>query len=120
MQIGIIRRSVHRLLVMKTKILLILSVATVLSVRSICTNKNPKFPTSTPGSILWSASWSHGDLYIAVGGDDGRLVIYETTHFKPHQIYSWDSATIANVQWHPDRYLVAMTGYSYKSKREDI
>ncbi|MDZ4710059.1 MAG: hypothetical protein SH818_16785 [Saprospiraceae bacterium] len=101
------------------KYLLLISVVIVLTVRTTCPNKNQKFPTSPLGSILWSASWSHDDHYIAVGGEDGRLVIYETENYQPFKTYTWDSATITNVQWHPDRYLLAMTGYSYKSILED-
>jgi len=100
--------------------LFILSVLSVFSVRTICTIKKQDTNSPSPlGSILWAASWSFDDKYIAVGGDDGRLIIYETTHYKPYQTYTWDSSTITNVQWHPDRLILAMTGYSYKTKRED-
>lgn len=104
---------------MKIKILLILSVITVLFVRNTCFNTPPKKHSPSLASILWCASWSHDDRYIAVGGDDGKLIIYETENYQPYKTFTWDSATITNIQWHPDRYLLAMTGYSYKSIPED-
>lgn len=77
--------------------------------------KSIKATNSSDHVILWSASWSFDDKYIAVGGDDGKLIIYETDQFKIYKQYTWDSAAITKVQWHPRRNVLALCGYSYKA-----
>lgn len=106
---------------MKLNSRIIFFIVFAVSIVGLYCKLKPKDVTAKPnlGSILWCSSWSHDDQYIAVGGDDGRLIVYETENYQPYKTYSWDSATITNVQWHPEQNVLAMTGYSYKSILED-
>ncbi|MGB8191765.1 MAG: hypothetical protein WCF67_07600 [Chitinophagaceae bacterium] len=66
-----------------------------------------KLPQSSQKAILWTADWSADDKYIAWGGDDSLLIIYDAVHqkiFKSVQV----NGMIKGMEWHPQSKLLAI------------
>jgi WD40 repeat protein len=59
---------------------------------------------------IWSADWSIDDKYIALGGDDSLLRIFDAATFEPVKIYRI-SSMIKQLSWHPiDKGIIAIAG----------
>ena len=72
--------------------------------------------------ILWSVAWSPDDRYVAVGGDQGDLKIFDGTTFELLKKYPVKDVVISRVKWHPRLYKLAVVTQSdsFKAKILDI
>lgn len=50
-------------------------------------------------TLLWAVAWSPDDKYVALGGDDSVLSVYETAHFTLYRSWKMNSM-IRCVRWH--------------------
>jgi WD40 repeat protein len=58
----------------------------------------------------WTADWSNDDKYIAIGGDDSLLRIYDAITFEQVKIYRINSH-IRQLSWHPrENGVIAIAG----------
>jgi WD40 repeat protein len=55
---------------------------------------------------IWGTDWSYDDKYIAIGGDDSLLRIYNAQTFKLYKVYH-ASGEIKHLTWHPDNKRIA-------------
>jgi WD40 repeat protein len=62
--------------------------------------------TGNPKSI-WTTEWSSDGKYVAVGGDDSLVWIYNTTDFR---LYKWfrTNSMVKGLRWHPKENLLAI------------
>ncbi|MFK7946155.1 MAG: WD40 repeat domain-containing protein [Saprospiraceae bacterium] len=67
------------------------------------------FSSDAQDATLWDASWSNDGKYIAVGGDDNTLRIYDGESFK---LISRDTldGEIYRLRWHPTENILAIVG----------
>ena len=70
-----------------------------------------------PTSIVWTASWSADDELVALGNDQGELVILETKGWKKIQSWKFPFTTIAKVEWNPHAPVLAIAATSYIGTR---
>lgn len=68
--------------------------------------------------FLWTAGWSADGTYIAVGGDNGKLVILNGSHLAVVKTLFFDSMTIPSVAWHPTQNLLAFSAYPHNRRPE--
>src|SRR5690606_7311528 len=57
--------------------------------------------------ILWTANWSNDGNFIAVGGDDKRIKIYDGHTFELLRTYTNESE-VKRVRWHPIKSILAI------------
>lgn len=58
----------------------------------------------------WTVDWSNDDKYIALGGDDSLLRIFDAVTFEQVKIYRVN-AMIRQLAWHPvDKNIIAIAG----------
>lgn len=69
--------------------------------------------------ILWSANWSHDGKYIAVGGVDKKIRIWDGETFELAKIYD-NQTEIQRMSWHPTSNLLAIAAIGDGSKIIDI
>jgi WD40 repeat protein len=67
-------------------------------------------------ATAWTVSWSYDDKYVAVGDDNGRLSIYETTNWKKIKTWQFQHTTIARVEWSPKELILAVASGSYQKQ----
>jgi len=73
------------------------------------TNKDEEVPAEN-GSIpksVWAVEFSSDDAYLALGGDDSTLYIYNTKDYSLHKKYKLNTA-IKNLTWHPSEKIIAL------------
>ncbi|MFT3825165.1 MAG: hypothetical protein QM731_14685 [Chitinophagaceae bacterium] len=58
-------------------------------------------------ALLWTVAWSPDDKYVALGGDDSVLTVYETVHFTLYRSWKMNSM-IRCVRWHPKGRFLAI------------
>lgn len=69
--------------------------------------------------ILWTANWSHDGNYIAVGGDDKMIRIYNGNTFEFIKTYLNESE-IKRIRWHPVQNILAVAAVGNHSKLIDL
>ena len=69
--------------------------------------------------ILWTANWSNDGNFIAVGGDDKRIRIYNGHTFELLRIYKNESE-VKRVRWHPIKNILAIAAIDNGSKILDV
>jgi WD40 repeat protein len=69
--------------------------------------------------ILWAANWSYDNKFIAVGGDDKKIRIYDGETFELKKVYE-NHAGIQRMSWHPYSNLLAVAANDDGSKIIDI
>lgn len=69
--------------------------------------------------ILWTCNWSHNDSYIAVGGGDGILRIFDGDSFG---LIHTDTLgeSIERLRWHPEKNVLAIAGFGKVSRLIDF
>ncbi len=69
--------------------------------------------------ILWTANWSHDNKYIAVGGVDKKIRIYNGETFELTKVF--DNLTeIQRMSWHPHSNVLAIAAVNDGSRLLDI
>lgn len=69
--------------------------------------------------ILWTANWSHDGNYIAIGGDDKIIRIYNGNTFKLIKAIQNESE-VKRLRWHPKQNILAVAAVGNHSKLIDI
>jgi WD40 repeat protein len=69
--------------------------------------------------ILWTANWSYDNKYIAVGGNDKKIRIYDGETFELKKVYN-NHTGIQRMSWHPHSNLLAVAANDDGSKIIDI
>ncbi|WCO01515.1 WD40 repeat domain-containing protein [Psychroserpens ponticola] len=69
--------------------------------------------------ILWTANWSHDGNYIAIGGDDKTIRIYNGNTFEFIKTYQNESE-IKRLSWHPTQNILAVAAVGNHSKLIDL
>jgi WD40 repeat protein len=69
--------------------------------------------------ILWAANWSHDGKYIAVGGVDKQIRIFDGRTFDLIKIFQ-NSSEIQRLSWNPKSNLLAVAATSDGSKLIDV
>ena len=69
-------------------------------------------------NMLWTAAWSPDDKYIAVGGDQGELKLFDSQTFKLVKAYPVEDVLISRLKWHPheNKLAVITQSTSFKAK----
>ena len=98
---------------MKTKLLLKLTLLLIV----LGSTEKLLAQVKDTSNILWTANWSYDNKYIAVGGDDKRIRIYDGETFELKRIYDNQSG-IQRMSWHPHSNFLAVA--SNESKIIDI
>jgi WD40 repeat protein len=94
---------------MKTKLILKLAIGVIalgLTVKSFAQHQETS-------NILWSANWSHDNKYIAIGGNDKKIRIYDGKTFELKKTYDNQSG-IQRMSWHPYSNLLAVAANDSK------
>ncbi|MDO5978718.1 WD40 repeat domain-containing protein [Flavivirga spongiicola] len=61
---------------------------------------------------LWTVAWSPSGEYIATGGNQDNLKIYEAKTFKLIKTYPVRGVTISRIKWHPTKNILAIVTQS--------
>ena len=96
----------HNTLNYKIKLLLIASWCLHLSLNG----------QTEPQPILWTTNWSPDGGYVVVGGDDGRLQIYDGETLEIDKIIDFPGETIHRTRWHPVKNVLALAGSGLVSR----
>jgi len=76
----------------------------------------PTGKQQAPPPIAWTIGWSHNDRYIAVGNDQGMLMIYEYASGKKIKTFQTGQATFARVEWNPRYPILAIAATTHGKK----
>jgi len=85
---------------------------------SFLTNAQTKTATNE-GEILWTANWSHNGGYIAIGGDDKKIRIYDGKTFELLKTHNHQSE-VKRLRWHPKKNILAIAAIGNGSKLIDL
>lgn len=69
--------------------------------------------------ILWTASWSPDQKYIAVGGADRKIRIFSGRSFELLKVLE-NNTEVQRISWHPRRNLLAVAAIGDGSKLIDV
>ena len=69
--------------------------------------------------ILWDAAWSHDGKYIAAGGNNAELLVFETENFELIKSFAIGSA-ILRLAWHPGKNSIAIATAGENSSILDV
>lgn len=58
--------------------------------------------------ILWTSAWSPDGNYIAVGGRQGNLKLFDGKSYDLIKTYPVDSVILSRLKWHPESKLLAV------------
>ena len=72
-------------------------------------------PAEDPGT-LWTSAWSTDRKKFAVGGDQGKLMIFDAQTFELESTFPFPEVIISRVKWHPTRNMLAVTTQSESLK----
>ncbi len=77
--------------------------------------------TQTNGT-LWTAAWSSNDKYLAVGGDQGDLKLFDGKTFELLKTYAVEDVILSRLKWHPKENKLAVITQSktFKAKILDL
>jgi WD40 repeat protein len=64
------------------------------------------------GNTLWTAAWSPDGQYIAVGGDQDGLMLFDGQTFELIRSYPLEGVTISRLKWHPTENKLAVVTQS--------
>jgi WD40 repeat protein len=94
---------------MKLTLLLVITIITL----DVCSQEN---------ETLWTAAWSHDDRYIAIGGDQGSLKLFDGETFELIKTYPVGDVILSRVKWHPTEHKLAVITQSdtFKAKILDL
>lgn len=72
--------------------------------------------------ILWTAAWSPDDAYIAIGGDQGDLKLFDGKTFELLKTYPMEGLILSRLKWHPHEPKLAVVTQSttFKAKILDV
>lgn len=68
---------------------------------------NTVFAQDDEPPVLWTTRWSNDGQWIAVGGDDSILRIYDTKNFQLHEEFAFEGS-ILRMEWHPTKSKLAV------------
>lgn len=69
--------------------------------------------------VLWTTNWSYDNKYIAVGGNDKKIRIYDGETFELNKVYD-NHTGIQRMSWHPYSNLLAVAANDNGSKIIDV
>jgi len=69
--------------------------------------------------ILWTANWSNDNKYIAIGGDDKKIRIYNGETFEFLKVYENESE-VKRLRWHPKQNILGVAAVDDGSKIIDV
>ncbi|MCL6266746.1 WD40 repeat domain-containing protein [Flagellimonas myxillae] len=71
---------------------------------------------------LWTIAWSPDGNYIATGGNQDSLFIYDAKTFKLLNTYPVPGVQLSRLKWHPNKNLLAVItqGKTFKAKILDL
>ena len=75
----------------------------ILSLTCMSSNK-----TGKNHEILWTVAWSPSGSYIAVGGNQGDLKLFDGISLKLIKTYPVKDVIISRLKWHPEQNLLAV------------
>ena len=67
---------------------------------------------------LWTAAWSPNDHYIAIGGSQGELKIYDGQTYELVRSYSVGDVILSSAKWHPTQNKLAVITQSDSFKAQ--
>ena len=78
--------------------------------------------SAQPAKTMWTAAWSPDNQYIAVGGDQDKLLILDAQSYQVIKSYPIPDVAISRVKWHPNLPLLAVVTQSdsFKAKILDV
>lgn len=77
------------------------------------------FAQDSEPDVLWTANWSSDGQYIAVGGDDGIIRIFDGKTFELIRPYSLNDQ-VKRVRWHPRKNILAVAATGNGTQLIDI
>ncbi|MEM7105751.1 MAG: hypothetical protein AAF502_21615 [Bacteroidota bacterium] len=77
---------------------------------------------SQENEVLWTVAWSHDDAYIAVGGNQGDLKLFDGKTFEFIKSYPVKDVILSRLKWHPYQHKLAVITQSetFKAKILDL
>lgn len=71
---------------------------------------------------LWTVAWSPNDQYIAIGGDQGDLKLFDGQTFELIKTYPVEDVSLSRLKWHPtqNKLAVITQSTSFKAKILDL
>ena len=71
---------------------------------------------------LWTVAWSHDDAYLAVGGSQGDLKLFDGKTFELIKTYPVEDVILSRLKWHPSQHKLAVITQSttYKARILDV
>ena len=79
-------------------------------------------PLAQEDSTLWTVAWSPGDKWIAIGGSQGELKLFDGSTFELLKTYSVGEVILSRLKWHPSENKLAVITQSdrFKAKILDL
>lgn len=68
--------------------------------------------------VLWTAAWSHDDSFIAVGGDQGNLKLFDGKTYELLKTYPVEEVILSRLKWHPTQHKLAVVTQSETFKAQ--
>ena len=77
---------------------------------------------SQGNETLWTVAWSPNDEYIAIGGSQGDLKLFDGKTFELLRSYPVKDVILSRLKWHPHQNKLAIItqSTSYKAKILDL
>jgi len=79
---------------------------------TVCATRAQEDPT------LWTAAWSPQDQYLAVGGSQGELLLYDGQSYELIRSYSVGDVILSRLKWHPTQNKLAVITQSDSFKAQ--
>lgn len=85
---------------------IVLCFSCLMIIQSVCSQNTKAISYKQPDGI-WAVAWSPDDRYIALGGDDSTLYLYNSKDYTLHKSFRANSM-IKGMNWHPDGKILAI------------
>ena len=71
---------------------------------------------------IWTAAWSPNDKYLAIGGSQGKLKLFDGKTFELLRTHPVGNVILSRLKWHPDENKLAVItqSTSFKAKILDL